>query len=392
MRPALVLAAGGARRPVARAVPCGPRQHAVPGRGGGDDRVRGRPRRLRVAALARPGRRPRPQTWTVEPGGPGTDLTVRWAGAAGYALADERGRPEPWGLSGHAGYQLVRSGAGWALATWTRDTDAPLTAGWPSDVPVPDGYLPVSDAPAADPAALEAVRGAAAAWRAAQGSTSATTVTTDGQGATAQGRSVTGLAGTTTAAPAGGDATSTYGYDGATTGHDRPRPRRRLPDPDAGHRDPRAVPGRTLPARLAWTSTDDARAADGNAGYPVDPFALAALLGGTDAAAPAACPTDLPADRCYTALVVTNDACDPLAGQLSGVSHRAGRAHLVLDIGLDKRGRPAHLRLAQDVRVFGQPGTRLTGTPRYTGWTDTPPPPAAAPDPTTVDDDDDVDF
>lgn len=218
-----------------------------------------------------------------------------------------------------------------------------------------------------------------------------TTVTTDGQGATAQGRAVTGLAGSTTAAPARGDATSTYRYDGATTGTTAlvfDGGRRQLTQVTGT---PRAVPGSTLPAGLAWTSTDNTRPADGNAGYPVDPFALAALLGETDAAAPAACPADLPADRCYTAVVVTTDARDPLAGQLPGVSHRASRAHLVLDVGLDAQGRPAHLRLAQQVRVLGQPGTRLIGTTRYTGWTDTPPPPVAVPDPATVAADDDVD-
>lgn len=333
-----------------------------------------------------------PQTWKVEPGGPGTDVTVRWQGTVGYALADAQGRQEAWRLTGHVGYRLVRQGTGWRLGTWTDDTYTRVQKGWPGEVPVPDGYLPVPPPPAADPAALATVRDAAAAWRRAQGSTTSTEAATDGQGSDSRGRDVTRLNGTTVAAPARGDATSTYGYDGSSTGQ-------RELHLDAGRRSlasvsgrPRPVPGTRLPARLAWTSTDNTEPADGDAGYPLDPFALVALLGETDAAAPSTCPDRLPAARCYTALVVTADDGDPLAGQFSGVSHRAGRAHLVLDVGLDEQGRPAHLRLAQDIRVLGARTSTLTGTTTFTRYTETAPPLTDVPDPATVADRDDVDF
>lgn len=333
-----------------------------------------------------------PQTWTVEAGGDGTDVTVRWSGTAGYPLADPDGRPEPWSMYGHVGYRLVRQGAGWRLGTWTDDTDARLSSGWPAAVPVPDGYLPVPAAPAGDPAALNAVRGAAAALLAAPAVTTTTEVTVDGTGGTAQGKTVNRLDGTTVAAPARGDAVSTSGVDGATTGA-------RDIHLDHGRRTlssvtgtPRPAPGKTIPARLLWTSTDDTKRSDGNAGYPLDPFALAAVLGETDTAAPATCPTGLPAARCYTAVVVTSDEGDPLAGQLSGVSHRAGRPYLVLAVGLDEQGRPAHLRLVQDIRTLGTRTTGLTGTTTFTGWADTPPPPVTLPDPATIAPDDDVDF
>ena len=333
-----------------------------------------------------------PQTWTVEPGGPGIDVTVRWQGTAGYALADAQGRPEPWGLTGHAGYRLVRQGAGWQLGTWTDDTDTSVRAGWQHDVPVPDGYLPVPRPPAGDPAALTAVKDGARALLAAPAVTTTTEAAADGTGGQAQGKKATRVTGMTVAAPARGDAVSTYGYDGATTGGQEI-------DTDHGRRSlggvtgtPRPVPGRTVPARLLWTAADHTTPTDGNAGYPIDPFALAALLGETDAAAPAPCPETLAAARCYTAVVITADAGDPLAGQLTGVSHRAGRPYLVLDVGLDQQGRPAHLRLVQDIRALGDHANTLTGTTTFTGWTDTPPPPVPVPDPATVAPGDDLEF
>lgn len=334
-----------------------------------------------------------PQTWTVEPGGPGTDVTVRWTGTVGYALADPQGRQEPWNLTGHVGYRLVRQGAGWQLGTWTDDTFTRVRTGWPHDVPVPDGYLPVPRAPYGDPAALAAVKGAAAALLAAPGVTTTTGATVDGgTGGQAQGKTVNRLAGTTVAAPARGDATSTYGYDGTTAGQQEI-------DLDHGRRSlssvtgtPHPVPGRPVPAHLLWTSTDGTAQSDGDAAYPVSPFTLAALLGETDAAAPAPCPDGLMAARCYTAVVVTNDEGDPLAGQLSGVSHRAARPYLVLDVGLDDQGRPAHLRLAQDIRVLGARTSTLAGTTTFTGWTDTAPPAVPVADPATVADDQNVDF
>lgn len=333
-----------------------------------------------------------PQEWSVEPGRGGVGLTVRWKGTLGYALADPQGRPESWGLSGHVGYGLVEQAGGWRLATWTEDTYTRVSAGWPHDVPVPDGYLPVAPVPAGDPAALDAVRGAAAAWRGQQGSTTKTDARTTGGGGTAQGKEVTRLTATANAAPARGDASSSSRYDGGG------RATRTL-HLDGGRRSlsevtgrPVPVPGTRQPARLLWTSTDNTEPGDGNASWAPDPFAAAALLGEVDAAAPAPCPDGLAADRCYTAVVVTADGGDPLAGQLSGVSHRAGRPHLVLDVGLDAQGRPAHLRLAQDVLVLGGTGPTLTGTTRFTGYPATAPPPVTAPDPGTVVDADDVDF
>lgn len=333
-----------------------------------------------------------PQQWKVEPGQGGNGLTVRWKGTLGYALADAQGRPEPWNLTGHVGYGLVEQAGGWALATWTADTYTRVQAGWPHETPVPDRYLPVAPTPTGDPAALAAVRGAAAAWRAQQGSTTTTDARTTGGAGTAQGRKVSRLNATTTAAPARGDASSTYGFDGAEA-------TLRELDLDGGRRSlhqvtgkPVPVPGTPQPERLRWTSDDNTEPGDGNASYTTDPFALTALLGETDAAAPAPCPGGLTAARCYTALVVTGPDGDPLAGQFVSVSHRAGRPYLVLDVGLDTQGRPAHLRLAQDIRVLGKPEFTLTGTTRFTRYTDTPPPPVTTPDPATVVDGDTVDF
>lgn len=333
-----------------------------------------------------------PQQWGVEPGRGGVGLTVRWQGTLGYALADGQGRPEPWRLTGHVGYGLVRRGDGWQLATWTDDTYTRVQAGWPHDVPVPDGYLPVAPTPQADPAALAAVRAAAAAWRGQQGSTTTTEARTTGGSGTAQGREVGGLTASTTAAPARGDASSTLRYDGGG------RQTRAL-HLDGGRRslyevtgEPVPVPGTPQPARLLWTSTDNTGPDDGNAGYTDDPFALAALLGETDAAAPSPCPAGLAAARCYSAMVVTGDDADPLAGQFVSVSHRAGRPYLVLDVGLDAQGRPVHVRLAQDIMVLGRERSALTGTTVFGGYPDGPPPPTIEPDPATVVAAENVDF
>jgi hypothetical protein len=325
------------------------------------------------------------QDWTVGPGASG-DLLVRWAGTAGYALADPQGHPEPWRLTGHAGYELARSTSGWALATWTGDTDTRIDPGWPHDVPIPAGYLPVPAAPAGDPAALAAVRGAAARWAQAAGSTT----TLDSVIASSDTGKSSHVTGTDTAAPARGDAATILTLAGGKS--------TRLLHLDHGRRTltqpiktPVAQPGRTLPKRLAWLGSDNTTPGDGT-GYTDDPFVLTALLARADSAAPAACPGGLAAARCYTALTVTGAGGDPLADLFTGAAHRAGRLYQQFDVGVDLQGRPAFVRVRLTVRTLGTPFAHLTGTTRFTGYATTPPPAPAVPDPATVAPDTDVDY
>jgi len=324
------------------------------------------------------------QDWTVGAAGSG-DLLVRWAGTAGYALAGPQGHPEPWRLTGHAGYELARSGSGWALATWSGDTNTRIDQGWPHDVPIPDGYLPVPPAPAGDPAALTAVRGAAARWAQAAGSTT-TIDSVIAYSDTGKSKDVTDAA-----APARGDAATTLTFEGG-------KRTSRLLHLDHGRRTltqpistPTAQPGRTLPKRLAWLGSDNTTPGDGS-GYSDSPFVLTALLARADSAAPAACPGGLAAARCYTALTVTGVSGDPLADLFTGGAHRAGRPYQQFDVGVDAQGRPAFVRVRLTVRTLGTPFAHLTGTTRFTGYATTPPPAPALPDPATVAPATDVDF
>ncbi len=325
------------------------------------------------------------QDWTVGAAGNG-DLIVRWAGTAGYALADPQGHPEPWRLTGHAGYELARSASGWALATWTGDTNTRIDPGWPHDVPIPAGYLPVPAAPSGDPAALTAVRGAAARW--AQAAASTTTIdSVIAYSDTGKSKDVTG---TDTAAPARGDAATTLTY---TSGKRTSRllhldhGRRTLTQPITT---PTAAPGRTLPKRLEWLGSDNTTPGDGS-GYTDSPFVLTALLTRADSAAPTTCPSRLAAARCYTALTVTGASGNPLADLFTGAAHRAGRPYQQFDVGVDAQGRPAFVRVRLTVRTLGTPFAHLTGTTRFTGYATTPPPAPALPDPATVAPDTDVD-
>jgi len=325
------------------------------------------------------------QDWTVGAGGNG-DLIVRWSGTAGYALADPQGHPEPWRLTGHAGYELARSGSGWALATWTGDTNTRIDPGWPHDVPIPDGYLPVPAAPPGDPAALAAVRGAAARWA----QTASSTTTLDSLIAFADTGKSSHVTGTDTAAPARGDAETilTLASGKSTRLLHLDHGRRTLTQPIGT---PTAMPGRTLPKRLAWLGSDNTTPGDGS-GYTDDPFVLTALLARAGSAAPAACPSGLAAARCYTALAVTGASGDPLADLFTGAAHRAGRPYQQFDVGVDLQGRPAFVRVRLTVRTLGTPFGRLTGTTRFTGYATTPPPAPALPDPATVAPATDVDF
>ncbi len=329
------------------------------------------------------------QDWTVGAGGNG-GLIVRWAGTAGYTLADPQGHPEPWRLTGHAGYELARSGSGWALATWTGDTNTRIDPGWPHDVPIPAGYLPVPAAPAGDPAALAAVRGAAARWAQAAGSTT-TLDSVIAFSDTGKSKDVTG---TDTAAPARGDAATTLTLASGK--------RTRLLHLDHGRRTltqpigtptamPTATPGRTLPKRLAWLGSDNTTPGDGS-GYTDSPFVLTALLARADSAAPAACPSGLAAARCYTALTVTGASGDPLADLFTGAAHRAGRPYQQFDVGVDLQGRPSFVRVRLTVRTLGTPFGHLTGTTRFTDYTTTPPPAPTVPDPATVAPATDIDY
>jgi len=331
-----------------------------------------------------------PQHWQALPDGDG--LLILWSGTLGYALADRAGRQEPWGIDGHAGYRLTRDGDRWLLGTWTADTHAPLRVGWPHKVPVPNGYLPGPAAPSGDPNALTAVRGAAAAWQAATASTLAFDATGRGKtGNDGQGNDAHRIDGTVAAAPARGDATTVFGYDG------KPKTSHSIVL-DHGSQalsqvrgTPHAKPGATLPARVLWASRRRPEPSDGT-GYNPDPFATAALLGQAAAASPGACPTGLTAAACYTAVVVSTDAGDPLAYEYTGVSRREGRAYLVLDVGVDPRGRLGFVRVAQTSRVLGRTDTVLTGTSRYTAYPDTPPPPPSLPNPSTVASSDDLEY
>jgi len=326
------------------------------------------------------------QDWTVGAAGNG-DLLVQWAGTAGYALADPQGHPEPWRLTGHAGYQLARSGSGWALATWSGDTNTRIDPGWPHDVPIPAGYLPVPAAPAGDPAALTAVRGAAAKW--AQAMSSTTTIdSVISYSDTGKSKDVTG---TDTAAPARGDAATTLTYEsGKRTSRllHLDHGRRTLTQPIST---PTAMPGRTLPKHLAWLGSDNTTPGDGS-GYSDSPFVLTALLARADSAAPAACPSGLAAARCYTALTVTGASGDPLADLFTGAAHRAGRPYQQFDVGVDAQGRPAFVGVRLTVRTLGTPFAHLTGTTRFTDYATTPPPAPTLPDPATVAPANDVDY
>jgi len=325
------------------------------------------------------------QDWTVGPAGSG-DLLVRWAGTAGYALAGAQGHPEPWRLTGHAGYELARSGSGWALATWSGDTNTRLDQGWPHDVPIPDGYLPVPPAPAGDPAALAAVRGAAARW--AQAASSTTIDSVIAYSDTGKSKDVTG---TDTAAPARGDAATTLTYDsGKRTSRllHLDHGRRTLTQPIST---PTAQPGRTLPKHLAWLGSENTTPGDGS-GYTDSPFVLTALLARAGSAAPTACPSGLAAVRCYTALTVTGASGDPLADLFTGAAHRAGRPYQEFDVGTDAQGRPAFVRVRLTVRTLGTPFAHLTGTTRFTGYATPPPLAPVLPDPATVAPATDVDY
>lgn len=328
---------------------------------------------------AAPGAVPGAQTWSVTADGPG--LTVRWSGVFGYALADASGRQEPWHARGHVGYRLVPRGDGWALDGLTADTHAELGAGWPHDVPVPAGYLPVPATPGGDPAALKAVRAAAAAWLAAPASTTAGEAATDEAGGTSAGRAASRVDWTDTAAPARGDAVTDYRLAGTVLRSIHvDRGRRTLRQTPGGLR---PKPGRTVPARAAWLAVDETQQGEGT-GYSDDPYVVAALLGRVDAAAPTACPAGLPAARCYAALVVNGLPGDPITGGFTSSGYRLGRPYLVLDVGLDDKGRPAFLRTAQADRTLGRPSGSLTGTTRFTGYPAVAPPPPALPDPATV--------
>ncbi len=326
------------------------------------------------------------QDWTVGAAGSG-DLLVQWAGTAGYVLADPQGHPEPWRLTGHAGYELARSGSGWALATWSGDTNTRIDPGWPHDVPILDGYLPVPAAPAGDPTALAAVRGAAAKWAQAVSSTTTldSVITFSDTGKSSD------VTGTDRAAPARGDAATTLTYaSGKRTN--------RLLHLDHGRRTltqpiktPTAQPGRTLPKHVAWLGSDNTTPGDGS-GYSDDPFVLTALLARADSAAPAACPSGLAAVRCYTALTVTGASGDPLADLFTGAAHRAGRPYQQSDVGVDAQGRPTFVRVRLTVRTLGTPFAHLTGTTRFTGYATTPPAAPAVPDPATVAPATDIDY
>ena len=196
-----------------------------------------------------------------------------------------------------------------------------------------------------------------------------------------QGNDAHRIDGTVAAAPARGDATTVFGYDG------KPKTSHSIVL-DHGSQalsqvrgTPHAKPGATLPARVLWASRRRPEPSDGT-GYNPDPFATAALLGQAAAASPGACPTGLTATACYTAVVVSTDAGDPLAYEYTGVSRREGRAYLVLDVGVDPRGRLGFVRVAQTSRVLGRTDTVLTGTSRYTAYPDTPRPRRRCPTPT----------
>jgi len=322
-----------------------------------------------------------PQTWTVGPRGNG-DVAVTWTGTVGYALADGRGRQEPWGTTGTTTFLLTQVGAGWALDGWD-NTRAGLGLGWPHDAPIPAAYLPVPAPPAADATALAAVHRAAGLWRTAPASTITVEAGQTGATSTQQGRKVDHLTGTTTAAPARGDAVTVYSYDGGRTNQ-------RSLDLDGGRRSLAQVagkahpaPGRTLPARLLWTSVDDTARREGTSAV-TNPFAAVAVLAQASAAAPEPCPAGVAAARCYTVVLVTSDRGDPVARQLDGSGYRTGRPYLVLRVGLDDRGRPAYLSVAQTARVLGAPYATITQTSRFTAYPGTAPPPVAVPDPATV--------
>ena len=150
-----------------------------------------------------------------------------------------------------------------------------------------------------------------------------------------------------------------------------------------------AKPGATLPARVLWASRRRPEPSDGT-GYNPDPFATAALIGQATAVSLGACPTGPTATACYTAVVVSTNEGNPLAYEYTGVSRREGRAYLVLDVGVDPRGRLGFVRVAQTSRVLGRTDTVLTGTSRYTAYPDTPPP--SLPNPNTVASSDDLEY
>lgn len=270
--------------------------------------------------------------------------------------------PEPWGARGHVVYHLSRAGGQWRLGGYG-SASVRVAQGWPHDVPLPAGYLPAPPVPAADPAALRAVRAAAAAWAAAPASRIAVEQTADGKDGPAT------LIAEVTAAPARGDA------HGDTTGDSEVDETLWL---DRGIR----VLDRTGNGSR-WTEHAGTDPADFGVVAPTNPFAVVALLADADAAAPVRCPAGLMADACFTAAVATADPAVPLSAN-TNTARRAGLPWLVLDIGLDRQGLPAFVRVCLQAIAFGEPYSRLVSTAVFTAYPNAPPPPVAEPDPSDV--------
>jgi hypothetical protein len=320
-----------------------------------------------------------PSEWEVLPGTDDAELNVRWTGKLGYVLA-AGDAAEPWMLDAFNEYGLVRTPVGWRLDGWPGGTDGRISTGWPAEIPVPDGYLTAPEAPQGDPAALDALVAAADAWRAAAGVTANSEVTTPDATVDNENIGAATQVSVYVAAPARGDAAGTW-----TINDDAPRKQILLDGGRSAYYEPGEVyprPGHSLPAQTRWQLSDDKTPGHGSVHYPDSPFEQVAFLSAADAAAESDCPPDSGAARCYTALAVTADQ-EPDASGFTTSRHLSGLPFAVATVGLDDRGRLAYFSSAAALQAFGEP-KEITGTTRFTGYSDASPPAVDVPDPATV--------